>query len=207
MGWNFRRAVVKRAGLLIGLTLFLGVSACAGLIKIERIPTPTPTPTPSPTPTTDIPPSGVPSRIVAEAIALDAPVVEMGWQLAERGEQTVNVWAVPENEAGWHRNSARPGQGSNVVISGHNNSTGGHVFGNIEELALGDQVTLWDDEGTAYMYQVTDRQIVQAFAASQEALDYLQAVVRPTPNEQLTLITCWPNWTNTHRLIVIARPL
>ena len=193
---------------LIGLTLFLGVLACSELITIERIPTPTPLPvTPSPTPNTDISSSGRPSRIVAEAIDLDVPIVEMGWRSEKQGEQVVSEWIIPDNEAGWHRNSARPGEGSNIVISGHNNSTGGHVFGQIEKLEVGDQVTLWDDQGVPYVYQVSETQIVQAFGASPESLNYLQAIIRPTPREQLTLITCWPSWTNTHRLIVIAQPL
>jgi sortase A len=194
--------------LLVSLTLFLGVLACSELITIERIPTPTLLPvTPSPTPNTDISSSGRPSRIVAEAIDLDVPVVEMGWRSEQQGEQVVSVWIIPDSEAGWHRNSARPGEGSNIVISGHNNSTGGHVFGRVEKLEVGDQITLWDDQGMPFVYQVSETQVVQAFGAPPESLKYLQAIIRPTSREQLTLITCWPSWTNTHRLIVIAQPL
>jgi sortase A len=194
--------------LLVSLTLLLGVLACSELITVERIPTPTPLPvTPSPTPNTEISQSGRPSRIVAEAIELDAPVVEMDWRSEQQGEQVVSVWVIPDNEAGWHRNSARPGEGDNIVISGHNNSTGGHVFGQVEKLEVGDQITLWDDRGTPFVYQVSETQTVQAFGAPPESLNYLQAIIRPTAKEQLTLITCWPSWTNTHRLIVIAQPL
>ncbi|MEJ2757668.1 MAG: GAF domain-containing protein, partial [Anaerolineales bacterium] len=35
-----------------------------------------------------------------------------------------------------HLNSARPGEGGNIVSSGHNNSTGGHIFGDIEKLEV-----------------------------------------------------------------------
>ncbi|MCS6962618.1 MAG: sortase, partial [Thermoflexus sp.] len=31
--------------------------------------------------------------------------------------------------------------------------------------------------------------------------------IQVTEDERLTLITCWPYTSNTHRLIVIARPL
>lgn len=211
MDWGLRQNVNKSVILLIELTLLLGVSACSGVITIERIPTPEPTPVALSQEelVADRPVSvpGVPKRIVAEEIGLDAPVVEMGWRVEEEQGQAVSVWEIPVNEAGWHRNSARPGEEGNVVISGHNNSTGGHVFGTLEELEVGDQITLLTDKDESYVYQVSEKEIVRAFAASQETLDYLQAVIRPTPVAQLTLITCWPNWTNTHRLIIVAHPL
>ncbi len=202
----------KHLAPLLLLIFLLSLSACAGAIKIERIPTPTlpPTPTaPRPTPTTAAPlqPEDNPRRIVVEKIDLDAPVVEMGWMVQGEGSETVSLWEVPENEAGWHLNSAQPGQGGNVVISGHNNSSGGHVFGALEALEIGDQVTLLTADDTPHTYRIDETQIVRTLGASQETLDYLRAVIQPTPDERLTLITCWPSWTNTHRLIIIATPL
>ena len=205
----FRRSVTKRIATWVGVTQLLMLSACTGIIKIERIPTTTPLPTivsESLTAESGSFESAPPQRLVVEKINLDAPVVEMGWRVQGEGAEAVSVWNVPENEAGWHVNSASPGQGSNVVISGHNNSTGGHVFGQLGEIEVGDQISVWVDEEMAYTYTVDETQIVRAFAASQETLDYLQAVIQPTAEEQLTLITCWPSWTNTHRLIIIAHP-
>lgn len=202
---EFRPDIVKQVGWLIGLTLLLGVSACSGLIKV--VPLATPMSVQASTDGLPVSEREGPSRIMAEAIGLDAPVVEMGWRSEQKGGQIVSVWEVPYDEAGWHRNSAQPGQTSNVVISGHNKSLGGHVFGHLEEIEVGDRVTLWTDEGTSYVYQVSEKQIVRAFGASPEALDYLRTVIQPTTREQLTLITCWPSWTNTHRLIVIAHPM
>ncbi len=182
------------------------VSACSGAIKIERVPTPTLPPTPVLVPTVQSV-EEMPWRITISKISLDAPVVEMGWGVQGEEEQAVSVWNVPENEAGWHINSAQPGQGSNVVISGHNNSTGGHVFGQLEALEVGDSIEIWTTTDKQYRYQISETQIVRTFGASLETLDYLRTVMEPTPTEQLTLITCWPSWTNTHRLIIIARPL
>jgi sortase A len=31
--------------------------------------------------------------------------------------------------------------------------------------------------------------------------------IQPTSDERLTLVTCWPYTNNTHRLIIVARPL
>jgi sortase A len=149
---------------------------------------------------------GNPTRIVVESIELDAPVVEMGWRVIEQGGQSVSEWEMPYDEAAWHRNSARPGQGSNTVISGHNESTGGQVFAELEELQLGDEIALWNDQDEPFVYHVVEKTFIRTFANSEEAQDYLKTAMDATPNEQLTLITCWPRWTNTHRLIVVAEP-
>ena len=92
-----------------------------------------------------------------------------------------------------------------MVISGHNNSMGSHVFGRLDELAEGDTVTLWVDD-TAHTYYISRRETVRTIAAAPEMLTRLQQLAGPAHTEQLTLITCWPNWTNTHRLIFIAEP-
>lgn len=189
---------------LIG-SLFLSLSACSGIIKIERLPTPTPLP-PPPVTTPVAATSDIPERLMIDKISLDAPVVEMGWTVQGEGVQAASVWNVPDDEAGWHLNSAAPGQGSNVVISGHNNSTGGHVFGDLEDLDVGDEISLRTSDGQTHRYQISETRIVRAFGASAETLAYLREIMQPTPNERLTLITCWPSWTNTHRLIVMANP-
>jgi sortase A len=191
--------MLKKVGLLLGLIVLLGMLACR-IVRVER-----PVFTEIYLPQSDSG-SRVPTRIVAQAINLDAPVAEMGWQTKEQWGQVVSEWDVPDNEAAWHRNSAVPGEGSNVVISGHNNSLGGRVFASLEELTVGDQITLWNGNGVSFVYQVREKKLIRALGASKEAQELLQLVVEPTSDEQLTLITCWPNWTNTHRLIVIADP-
>ncbi|MCB0163894.1 MAG: sortase [Anaerolineae bacterium] len=194
-------ALLQLAGLLVIL------SACGDIIRV--VPADTPTPAATATPqigATAEASSDLPRRIIAESINLDAPVVEMGWQVSQQGDQFISEWDMPENEAGWHRNSALPGQGSNVVISGHNASTGGHVFAALDDLQLGDEIKLETDQAEMTTYRVVEKNIIRTFAASTEAEQYLLDVTQPTEREQLTLITCWPSWTNTHRLIVIAVP-
>lgn len=31
--------------------------------------------------------------------------------------------------------------------------------------------------------------------------------ILPSEDERITLITCWPYFSNTHRLIIVARPV
>jgi len=203
------RNSIWQISMLVGLVVFLlAVSACGSIIEVvPNTPTPGP-PTPISQVATEgsIKAVGYPTRIQAPIIGLDAPVVEMGWHVVEEAGQEVSEWDMPDNEAGWHRNTARPGEGSNVVISGHNASAGGQIFAELDELQVGDEITLWNDSNESFVYQVTEKTIVRTFAISDEADAYLRTVTEPTPQEQLTLISCWPSWTNTHRLIVIAQP-
>jgi len=173
------------------------------VVPAEKPTRPTPmrsTPTPTLQPAT-----APPDRIVIPAIGLDAPVVEMGWVVKTNADgQRYSEWVVPDFAAGWHKNSALPGRGSNVVLSGHNNIAG-EVFRDLEETNPGDEVTLYVG-GTPYTYIITEKYIVQEKGVSYEQRLKNAAFIKPTPDERLTLVTCWPYESNTHRLIVIARP-
>ncbi len=174
------------------------------VVPAEKPVRPTPMP-PTPTPPLQ-PATAPPDRIVIPSIGLDAPVVEMGWVVKTNADgQRYSEWVVPDFAAGWHKNSALPGRGSNVVLSGHNNIAG-EVFRYLEDTTPGDEVTLYVGE-TAYTYIITEKYIVQEKGASYEQRLKNAAFIKPTPDERLTLVTCWPYETNTHRLIVIARPM
>jgi LPXTG-site transpeptidase (sortase) family protein len=188
----------KRIGLLVGVVCFLGMVAC-GFVRIEK-----PIYTDS---TQQVTVNKIPAWITAESIELDTAVVAMGWEVKEQRGKVITEWQVPEEEAAWHRNSGAPGGGSNIVISGHNNSAGGRIFADLEELRIGDEITVRNMEGDTFHYEVKDKKLVRTLGASQQTLDFLEAVIKPTSTEQLTLITCWPSWSNTHRVIVTAIPL
>src|SRR5215204_7495894 len=68
--------------------------------------------------------TGLPSRLEIPAIDVDIPVVELGWSQTKQGGQIFSEWDDAAYAAGWHKNSALPGQGGNIVMSGHNNILG-----------------------------------------------------------------------------------
>ena len=201
-------SILTKIGGALVLVLALSQTSCNNIVRIVPIQTPTPviTATPVLTPSPSAVTSGQPDHILSPTINLDAPVVEMGWRAVDEGGQLVSEWEMPDNEAAWHRNSARPGEGSNIVISGHNESTAGQVFARLDELQLGNEIILKNNQNESFTYQVIEKNIVRTFAISTEADDYLRSVTEPTSEEQLTLITCWPSWSNTHRLVIIAIP-
>ena len=201
-------SIFTKIGWALALILALSQTSCNNVIRIipRQTPTPVVTATPVLTPSPSAVTSGQPDHILVPPIDLDAPVVEMGWRTVDEGGQLISEWEMPDNEAAWHRNSARPGEGSNIVISGHNESTAGQIFARLDELQLGNEIILKNNRNESFTYQVIEKNIVRTFAISTEADEYLRSVTEPTSEEQLTLITCWPSWSNTHRLVIIAIP-
>lgn len=156
-------------------------------------------PTAQPAPaTTGIPPD----RILIQAIGLDAPVETVGWHI----EQGASVWDVPDRRAaGWLKTSAPAGQPGNTVLDGHHNVKG-QVFRRLVDLKPGDAIDLRTGSAV-YHYAVTEKHILldrdQPIAVRIANARWIQ----PTGDERLTLVTCWPYTNNTHRLIIVARPL
>jgi len=130
----------------------------------------------------------------------------MGWEVVDRKGTQVSVWVVPKDAAGWHANSALPGHGDNVVLSGHHNIEG-KVFRYVVDLQMGDEITLYVD-GSPYTYVVAEKYILKEAGMPLSVRQQNAQWIMPTGDERLTLVTCWPYaWPgNTHRVIVVAMP-
>ena len=152
----------------------------------------------------DAPPAPV-NRLVAESIGLDTPVVEVGWQTVTQNAAEVNVWSVAEFAAGWHKNSTLPGREGNIVFSGHHNIKG-EVFRYIVDLEIGDSLTLYMGE-QMFNYVIEDKFIVKDKGEPEEVRIANARWIGPFEDERVTMVTCWPYNNNTHRVIVIAKPI
>lgn len=144
----------------------------------------------------------MPDRLVMPAIQIDIPVVELGWSTKQQDGQIFSEWDVAEYAAGWHKNSARLGEGGNVVMSGHNNILGS-VFRELDQLKRGDEITLWSGS-QSYVYQVNKVMIVPEKYATLEQRKENAKWIGPFDDNRLTLVSCWPRDDNTHRIIVVA---
>ena len=166
-------------------------------VAVSAVP---PTPVARPTPAV----TGPPVRIVAPAIGLDAPVVPVGGKRITLNGDTIAVWEVASQAAGWHENSAAPGMAGNVVLSGHHNKEG-EVFRYVVDLEPGDTVTLYTEE-RPYTYSVETRVVVPDKGMPEETRKENARWIGFYPHQRVTLVTCWPYNTNTHRVIVVASP-
>lgn len=167
--------------------------------------TPLPTLTPTPVPTaTPVPLPAI--RVSIPTISLNQPIVEIS-PVAQRSwsGEDLWVWDVPAFAVGRHRTSGVPTQGTNIVLTGHNNMQGA-VFRRLSELNVGDDILLFTADET-FRYQVQEKSIVPYRGSEATAEAALQAYIAPSDTEQLTLISCWPYATNAHRIVVVAVPV
>jgi sortase A len=176
----------------------------------------TPTPRPSLTPDSSlvfplrptVSPKVVPqqpARIVIPAIQLDAPVSPVEWEHTEVDGTLVSQWQSPEEyAAGWHNTSAPLGKPGNTVLNGHHNAWG-RVFGRLIDVEPGDSVMLYAGS-QAFLYTVVQTMLLEEAGQSLEQRLENARWLLASPDERVTLITCWPPSGNSHRLVVIALP-
>jgi sortase A len=152
---------------------------------------------------TFVTPSGEITRISVPAIGIDSRVIEV--RQVVHGNR--REWQVADYAVGHHEGSGVPGGGTNIVLSGHNNING-EVFRRLDELKRGDVITLRTRGGGSYNYEVESTRIVLEDGASSTRRMRNARYMRPTPEERLTLLSCWPYkpWP-PYRIIVIARPV
>jgi sortase A len=146
-----------------------------------------------------------PSHLTIPSIGLDQPVIEVSAQVETVGGQQVLVWAVADYAVGHNDTSADPGQGGNVVLTGHDDWHG-EVFRDLHTIQKGAKITVTTRDGRTHDYVV--EQILYRQEVGVPLSERLKTgeLIGPTEDERLTLVTCWPYGVDDHRLIVIARP-
>jgi LPXTG-site transpeptidase (sortase) family protein len=148
----------------------------------------------------------VPDRLVIPAIRLDAPIIPITYRSISLDDQMYNQWLAPNQYAvGWQDTSALLGLPGNSVFDGHHNSFG-KVFKDLVDLSVGDSIDLYSGN-RVFHYQV----IIKLLVPERDQLISTRLAnarwIAPTSDERITLITCWPASSNTHRVIVVAYPV
>ena len=135
------------------------------------------------------------TRIVIPAIDVDRPVevipVRNGtWDMEQITDQVAHL-----------QGTANPGDSNNVVLGGHFTLPDGSPgpFVELGNLKLGDEVLVYGEDGTEYVYTVDLMKVVEVTSVG---------VAAPTSDPTLTLITCH-NWDPDEglyqdRLVVVA---
>lgn len=148
----------------------------------------------------------LPSQLEIPAIKVTTPVVELGWSARQAADGAIfSEWDVADFAAGWHKNSAVPGEGGNVVMSGHNNIKGS-VFRELDRLKPGDELYVLQG-GKRYEYTVDEVLILPEKFANEFQRKANATYIAPSDSDILTLVSCWPRNDNTHRIVVIALPV
>ncbi len=169
-------------------------------------PTAPPTLTAAPAPTWPSAPRGIIGRLVIPRLGRDLPIISVSWHIEEVSGQAVAVWDTVSGAVGHHRGTAPLGQIGNTILSGHTGGANGGVFNRLWELEPGDELRLIIPDGGERRYTVAQVLKLQEVGATlQQRLANAQYMAS-TADERLTLVTCWPEWAYTHRIVVIARP-
>jgi sortase A len=169
--------------------------------EIEDTSAPTATPEPVVRPDAEMP-----RWVSIASIDLDAPIIQTGTKLTWFEGQQYEQWLAPDEFAvGWHDTSARLGELGNTVLNGHHNVYG-MVFGKLVDVSEGDLITVRGGQ-YEFFYMITNKMILpEKSVGLAQRLENARWIL-PSEDERLTLVTCWPAESNTHRLIVVAQPV
>lgn len=145
-------------------------------------------------------------RIIIPRINQNTPIVKVSsdslikrdWNALEKDMQKAL-----QNGVVHYPGTSLPGQTGNTVITGHSSyfpwdpGRFKDVFALLHEVKISDKLVIYYEQDK-FLYEVTDIKVVLP-----EDVD----VLKQTPGNQLTLITCTPIGTNLKRLIVTAKEI
>lgn len=150
-------------------------------------------------------PGSPPTHLTIPSIGLDQPIVEVSAQVQTVSGQQVLVWNVADYAVGHNDTSADPGQGGNVVLTGHDDWHG-EVFRDLHTIQNGTEITVTTKDGKVHRYVVDQILYHQEVGVPLSERLKTGKLIGPTDDERLTLVTCWPYGVDDYRLIVIAHP-
>lgn len=146
-----------------------------------------------------------PIWMIIPAIDLNAPIVAATQRKVIMDGKIVDMWFAPDLEAaGWHTTSALPGEIGNLVFSGHNNDFG-KIFTRLIDLKPGDLIQVITQK-RIHNYRVSNKVLFQEVEIELSQRMENARWISPSYDERVTLVTCWPYDSNTHRLIIVASP-
>jgi LPXTG-site transpeptidase (sortase) family protein len=148
----------------------------------------------------------IPDRLVIPSIDLDAPILPVSYKEIPVGDQVYYQWLAPDQFAvGWHASSALLGLMGNTVLNGHHNVYG-MVFKDVVNLGIGDVFSVYSGTNE-FRYQVVANMLLpERFEPLSTRLENARWIA-PSTDQRITLITCWPANSNTHRVVIVAFPI
>lgn len=144
----------------------------------------------------------IPTAIQIPAIGVESEVGRASLREVTVFGKSYKQWVAPNFMVGWHYNSAILGEQGNTVLNGHHN-VNGEVFRDLSLLNRGDQIIVSAKGGDFYYQVATVLILPERFEATEVRLQNARWI-QPSEDERLTLISCWPYESNTHRVVVVA---
>lgn len=178
---------------------------------------PTPTPIASPTPRftldpleIDVPdnenPQETPSY-TSGTYPISLAIEELGILAAVVVVQTDDSFTIvtPREEVGYYALTPKIGTGGNSVMIGH--VAPGRVFNKLLDAQIGQIIRITDEKQEQHYYQINEIVRFPFEVGSAEDHQIGFAYVYDNSEERITLVTCYPEYTWTHRFVVRAVPV
>lgn len=152
-------------------------------------------------PPSDLVPGGV--DLSSVAVDRDLPDIKRGEAFARLEIPTIGkeLYIVPgvavedlKKGPGHYPETPLPGQLGNASVAGHRTTYGAPFF-DVDQIAVGDQMTVTLITGERFVYQVTATEVVTAE-------DYWVVTTRDPNVAELTLTSCHPKYTARERYVV-----
>lgn len=146
------------------------------------------------------------TRVVIPRIGKNVPVVTISSEALinkDWGRLEQQIQEALRDGVVHYPETAFPGEGGNMVITGHSSYFAWDpgrfkdVFALLHDVQIGDRIYVYYDQDR-YEYEVYETKVV---------LPTQVDVLTQSGEDRLTLITCTPVGTNLKRLIVLARPV
>lgn len=118
---------------------------------------------------------------------LEIPKIDLETVIGEGTDNEILKYMV-----GHFTKTAKPGEKGNFCVVGHRNYVFGQFFNRLDEVTEGDEIIVKTASDT-FVYTVNSVSVVEPEDIS---------VLEPTSQETVTLVTCTPIHSATHRLIV-----
>ena len=148
-----------------------------------------------------VPPTIVQSTLVAHLII---PKIYVDAMIEDMGYTADGAMAIPNNgiDVSWFSPGTLPGDIGSAVIGGHNVWNGPAVFKNLDQLIVGDTLTVVDANGIATSFIVRE---IRMYNPADDATDIFYSQI----GVHLNLITCSGDWdpstkSYTKRLVIFT---
>jgi LPXTG-site transpeptidase (sortase) family protein len=173
---------------------------------------PTPTPAQIPLPKSDIQQLADElfgarqiQSISIPALDITGDVTPVGWRVNFHDDLQDGAfeWDNPNENVGWVITSVLPDEVGNVILYGHNNIYG-KIFQNLYQIKEGEKIYL-QAQNKKWEYKVHYVLLLPILGADEEQVKDYQRYLQPTQDSRVTIISCYPPQSNTHRVVVIAK--
>lgn len=138
-----------------------------------------------------------PAPVYYPATHLEIPKIGLSTDVVSVGLDSQNRMDVPDNfvQAGWYNLGYKPGEKGSVVLDGHHDDFNGNpaVFYYLDNLDVGDQITVTDQSGRQFTYLVSDKEIYPYDQLP------LEQIFNSSDKARLNMITCHGIWDSSRQ--------